>query len=63
MSITCSPFGFATALQFQGVAVGLDIAVASQLIRQYRQALFNLAGLAGASRQPRALTLPFRRGP
>ncbi len=58
----CLLFGFATALQFLVPAMGLDIAVAPLLMLPYVLALFAIAGLVGAGRQPMALTLPFRRG-
>ncbi len=58
----CLLFGFASALQFLVPAMGLDIAVAPLLMLPYVLALFAVAGLVGAGKQPLALTLPFRRG-
>lgn len=58
----CLLFGFATALQFLVPAMNLDIPVAPLLMLPYVLALFAVAGLVGAGRQPMALTLPFRRG-
>ena len=58
----CLLFGFATALQFLVPAMGLGIPVAPLLMLPYVLALFAIAGLVGAGRQPMMLTLPFRRG-
>ena len=58
----CLLFGFATALQFLVSAMKLDVPVAVLLMLPYVLALFAIAGFVGTSRQPAALTLPFRRG-
>lgn len=57
----CLLFGFATALQFLIPAMSLDIPVSPLLMLPYVLALLAIVGVAGRSRQPAALTLPFER--
>ena len=56
----CLLFGFAIALQFLVPALNLDVPVALLLMLPYVLALCAIGGLVGSSRQPAALTLPFR---
>lgn len=57
----CLLFGFATALQFLIPAMNIDVPVSLLLMLPYVLALFAIAGVAGRSGQPAALTLPFER--
>ncbi|WP_416897109.1 MAG: ABC transporter permease [Minwuia sp.] len=54
-------FGFATAMQFQLPAMGVDAPVALLVMLPYVLALLAVAGVVGRQSAPPALTLPFRR--
>lgn len=58
----CLLFGFATALQYQLPAMGVDLPVAVLVMLPYVMALVAVTGLMGRQQPPAALSVPFYRG-
>lgn len=57
----CLFFGIAQALQFAAPALGLDLPTAVLFMLPYLLALLAVSGLAGTSRSPASLAIPFAR--
>lgn len=60
--LACLVFGAAIALQFQASGLGLEMPVALLVMAPYVIAVIAVASLAGRSRMPADLTIPFSRG-
>ncbi|WP_128377129.1 ABC transporter permease [Streptomyces cavernae] len=61
MMLACLFFGVAQALQFTAPAMGVNLPVAILVVSPYLIALLAVSGLAGRSRAPAALAVPFVR--
>ena len=59
--VACLVFGLAEALRFAAPTLGIDLPVAILVMSPYLIALVAISGLAGKSRAPSSLTIPFVR--